>query len=374
MRIKDYLCEEIRNEKIRTMKNPFKFGSAVDGVHFTDRADELRQVLGVLSSDNHLIVISPRRYGKTSLVLKAVSLASRPSIIVNLQAITSPEELGSMMLKRLFKLFPYERIKHLVKHFRFIPTLSVNPMTDGVDVTFQPTVDTQTMLEDVLSLVDELGEKQKLIVVMDEFQDIVQIGKDMDKRLRSIMQLQRHVNYVFLGSEESMMEEIFERKRSPFYHFGLMMRLKKIPWDDFKSYVESNLRPLAGEESGELAGGVLSFTRCHPYYTQQLSFQVWNKLEQGDKGGDIVSEAVSDLTEMHDYDYERLWVRMNKTDKKVMMMLARGERPLDSSSPLAASTAFSAVKRLVKQGYVVKDSTYEIDDPFFANWIVVHTS
>lgn len=366
----DYICEKSRNEKYRNMKNPFKFGTVVDGAFFTDREKELQSIGQLLESENHLVLISPRRFGKTSLVCKALQHINRPVIMINLQSVTTVTELAALLLKRIFKLYPFEKIKHAMVHFRFIPTFSVNPMTDGVDVTFQPGSDNNIVLEDVLMLIEKLGEKNKFVVVLDEFQEIIDLEKGLDKYLRSIMQLQHNVNYIFLGSQESMMEEIFEKKKSPFYHFGILMRLPKIPYDDFSRYLTERFAFIVPEQSEQIAKDTLSFTQCHPYYTQQLAFQVWNILEQESQTVEVVNHAVDELTQLHDFDYERIWMAMNKTDRHILTILAQSATsPLDSKREMPTSTAFSALKRLSKQGYVIKNKKYEIDDPFFARWI-----
>ena len=294
--------------------------------------------------------------------------------MVNLQSVTSVTELAALLLKRIFKLYPFEKIKHAMTHFRFIPTFSVNPMTDGVDVAFQPGSDNNIVLEDVLMLIEKLGEKNKFVVVLDEFQEIIDLEKGLDKYLRSVMQLQHHVNYIFLGSQESMMEEIFEKKKSPFYHFGILMRLSKIPYDDFSHYLTERFMRIDTAKAEQMAERILSFTQCHPYYTQQLAFQVWNILEQENNAGNIVDCAVDELTQLHDFDYERIWMSMNKTDRHILTILAQNATsPLDSRKGIPTSTAFSALKRLSKQGYVIKNGKYEIDDPFFARWIFKRT-
>lgn len=366
----DYICEKSRNEKNRNMKNPFKFGTIVDGVFFTDREKELQDIGQVLKSENHLVLISPRRFGKTSLVCKALQYVDRPVIMVNLQSVTTVLELAALLLKRIFKLYPFEKIKHVMSHFRFIPTFSVNPMTDGVDITFQPGHDNNIVLEDVLMLIEKLGEKNRFVVVLDEFQEIIDLEKGLDKYLRSIMQMQHNVNYIFLGSQESMMEEIFEKKKSSFYHFGILMLLPKIPYDDFFHYLTKRFTPIAPERSEEIAKEILSFTQCHPYYTQQLAFQAWNMLEQKSEVKELVDHAADELTRLHDFDYERIWMAMNKTDRHILTILAQNiTSPLDSKRGIPTSTAFSALKRLSRQGYVIKNERYEIDDPFFARWI-----
>jgi AAA+ ATPase superfamily predicted ATPase len=231
-----YICEKYRNEKYRNMENPFKFGTLVDNEYFTDRVTEQQHVSSMLDSPNHIVLISPRRFGKSSLVKRVVRQSGRPFISLNMQQVTCVEDLAAMILKGVFKLHPWEKLKHLLANFRVIPTISTTPLGDSVEIGFQPTANLSALLEDALSLVERVSEpSNRMIVVFDEFQEIMEVEKGIDRKLRAIMQEQQNVNYIFLGSEESMMTDIFERKKSPFYHFGMLMRLKKIPYEDFYS-------------------------------------------------------------------------------------------------------------------------------------------
>ena len=184
------------------MNNPFKFGTIVDGEYFTDRVAEQEKVREILASENHLILISPRRFGKTSLVQKVTKGLSRPVFQLNLQLVTGTADFAARLLWIMLQQYPMERLKHLITHFRFIPTISTNPMTDGIEVSFQPSMDGFILLEDVFTLIDKLGMKnphKKPIVVLDEFQEIRTLDKNLDKKLRSILQTYNHANYIFLG-------------------------------------------------------------------------------------------------------------------------------------------------------------------------------
>ena len=352
------------------MKNPFKFGTLVDDEFFTDRVNELESIQRMLDSENHLVLISPRRFGKSSLVAKAVKASGRPSISLNLQNILSIEDLASKILRGLFRLYPLERIKHLMTHFRIVPTISTNPITNGIDVSFQPVMDSIILLEDAMALLEKVStEDKKLIIVFDEFQEIMNIRKGLDKQLRSIMQEQRQLNYILLGSQESMMTEIFERKKSPFYHFGKLMHLNKIPYEDFRTYVSERL-PLKKKESlNTIVDEILSFTSLHPYYTQQLSAQVWEIMTYDKHFENVVDEAISAIVQTHDLDFERLWLSFNRTDRFIMQSLSNNKNPLQNRQ-MATSTTFSAIKRLMKGGYVIRVEDYEIEDPFFKAWII----
>lgn len=352
------------------MNNPFKFGSVVDEPYFTDRINELAYIKHSMNSANHIVLISPRRFGKTSLVKKAIKEINRPSIFINLQMAVSVENLASLLLKEIFKLRPFEKVKHLMTHFRVIPTISTNPFSDAVDVSFQPSLDTTAILEDVFALLEKVSSPTKrIITVFDEFQEIMGIEKGLDKRLRAIMQEQQNINYIFLGSQESMMTQIFERKKSPFYHFGMLMHLDKIPYDDFMQYITQRLPLKDDTQAKDIAKDILNTTLCHPYFTQQLASQVWEILTYSDVKEDIVKEAVEQLTIIHDLDFERLWMNFNKTDKYIMLNLAHKKQP-SSTRSLPTSTIYSSVKRLMQMGYIIKTNEYEIEDPFFRNWLI----
>ena len=353
------------------MENPFKFGTVVDGDYFTDRTQELVYVKQVLDSRNHLVLISPRRFGKTSLVLKAAKETARPVLFLNFETVTDTRDLAAALLKRLFKLYPMERLRHLMRSFRFVPTISMSAVGDSVDVSFMPRIDENVVLEDAFALMEKVSDERRLIVVFDEFQEVNAIESKLDRTLRAILQMQHNINYVLLGSQEGMMREIFEHKHSPFYHFGTVMTIGRIPAADFADFIETRLDSFGGVDVRTIAENIIRFTSCHPYYTQKLAFHVWNLLNQGERTGNVVENAVRLSNIIHDIDYERLWQSFNKTDKKILKWMAHNaSSPLTSvETGMPASTVFSALKRMMRSGFIVKGERYGIEDPFFARWI-----
>lgn len=356
--------------------NPFKFGKIVEDDFFTDRVEELEKVKQFLDSENNLILISPRRFGKSSLVKKALVQLQRPSIVIDLMKVLSPVDLAAQILKGIFKIKPMEKLKHQLSHFRVLPTVSVNPVTDAIDVSFLPSTQAAVILEDALSLVEKISAPEnRIIVVLDEFQEVENIAKGLSRQLRAIMQSQKNINYVFMGSQESMMTEIFERKKSPFYHFGELMHLHKIPYDDFYLYITQRMPEKNGCSAedrmvfmDETAKSILMFTKCHPYYTQQLSSAVYNLVQYNNIYDNVVETAISRQVEEHDLDYERLWMNLNLTDRKILAALSHQGGGINDAN-LRVSTTYSALQRLVKKGYVIKTESFEVEDPFFCRWI-----
>ncbi|MBO4511999.1 MAG: ATP-binding protein [Victivallales bacterium] len=353
---------------MRNKENPFKFGAIVEDEYFTDRVQEVAYIRQFVESANHLVLISPRRFGKSSVVAKAVKQSGREHITLNLQSVTSVMDFAEKLLREYFKQHPVERIKHLITHFRVIPSVSTNPMTGEMSVSFQPGGDGAVMLEDVLLLLEKAyTSKKRLIVVLDEFQEIRDISPKLEKQLRSIMQTQQHINYILLGSQESMMADIFEDKKSPFYHFGELMRLEKLPRDDFHNYLSERLKGVFPGKCNEIADRILDYTGCHPYYSQQLAANVWQVGVLLPDTADAVQTAIDNIVKAHGLDYERLWMKFNRTNRWILQQLARGTSL--QTGEHRTSTVYSALKRLQKEGYVIYSDHYELEDPFFRQWI-----
>ena len=349
------------------MQNPFKFGSIVDGEYFTDRVKERAFLRQIVDSPNHAVLISPRRFGKSSLVAETLVGESREIISLNMQSVTSSIKMAEALYRKFFTKHPIEKARSYLSHLRIVPTISVNPLTNLPEVSFVPSVNPQVVLEDAFALLEKAGSKKKLIVILDEFQEILQLEKGLDKILRSIMQEQKNINYILMGSQEDMMKKIFLRKKSPFYHFGSTIYLGRIPVEDFSQFIEERL-PVGYSGKG-IASRVLEFTECHPYYTQQLSFQVWFECQQGATAEDVVEISIEDIVRSHDFDYSRLWETMNKTNRLVLIKLANTNTTPLENPEIPSSTIFSALKRMVSAGILIKNGKYVFDDPFFKLWI-----
>lgn len=357
--------------------NPFKFGTVVDGSYFTNREEEIAKISSFLKGENHLILISPRRFGKTSLIRKVVNESERKYIFIDMQVVLSPEDFASQLLKRVYRLYPVQKIKGYIKTFRLIPVVTLNPVTGETEISFRPGAGEFTPLEDVLNLIEKLSVgKKKIIVVLDEFQEIFRISSGLDRFLRSVMQNHKNLNYIFMGSSESMIREIFEKKGSPFYRFGSLMVLGKISVDKFKKFLNDRFKGVTNMNK-ELSEAILEITEAHPYYTQQLSFTVWELLVFSGYTPGIVEKAAGEIMRSHDNDYERLWNTLNRTDMIVLTGMASSSiSPLSGEflklfSPGPVSTVFSTIQRLTQKGLLIRDEAgYKIDDPFLSRWIL----
>lgn len=361
------------------MINPFKFGTVVDEPFFFNRTKEMRRIREVMDSENHLTIISPRRYGKTSIIRKVLSESGKKYIFLDMQIVLTPEDLAAQLLKRVYRISPFRKMKNMVKNFRIIPSITMNAATGEIEVSFRADEKNRTSpLEDVLNLIEKIGsEKNRLVVALDEFQEIFRIDKNLDRVMRSVMQNHKNVNYILAGSIESMMRGIFENKKSPFYHFASVMTLEKLPGKEFAAFMEERFSGLT-EKGKKLSDAIISLTDCHPYYTQQLASFTWDVLRREGDSEDLINKALDEILQNNDNNYERLWQGFTRTEMKVLTGMSDSDiEPLSKEfankyNTGAASTVFSALQKLMEKGVVVKSGKkYGIDDPFLKRWIVM---
>jgi hypothetical protein len=285
-------------------------------------------------------------------------------------AVTDMSDFASQLFRRVLAVSKWENLKNAVSKFRIAPKIELDPVTGGMDVSFFPTVaESFTPLEDVLDMIEKMSKpKNKPIVIFDEFQQIASLDKNLAGKLRAVMQHHKSVNYVFLGSLESMMKEIFQSKKSPFYHFGSLLTLGTIPFEDFRMYLDTRFKSVTKHHEA-MSGQILAFTGCHPYNTQLLAYYCYSWLEKTSYEEDgTLQKVIGEIVETHSGDYERLWNTIKNTDKRILIGLA-SENPLASINK-PTSTLYSGIARLMAQGYLLKADNYVFDDPFFRQWIM----
>jgi AAA+ ATPase superfamily predicted ATPase len=362
--------------------NPFRFGQVVTGEYFTDRHREIAQISADLRSGQHLVLISPRRYGKSSLLRKVLETLELKSFWIDMEMISDEMDLANQLVRKTLSLSRWEQIRHFLKHLRIQPSLEVNPQTNSVTVAFGAGPGASaTILADSLDFPETVARsmKQKLVIVFDEFQDIRRISSMLERKMRGAFQHHQQVTYVFVGSQESMIRDIFENRKNPFYKFGRQMVLDRIPMTDLRAFLIERFRRV-GIDAGPLVDAILALTDGHPYYTQQLCHEVVLMKQEDPTQRLDLSDAVDRITTQHHADYGRWWGGLTQTERKVILGLASGGASPTSQEFVrkyglqSVSTSGSAVSKLLRSGVLLKKngSTYSIEDPFWAAWIVKH--
>lgn len=265
---------------------PFIFGVATSGDNFTDRTSETARLLTNFQHGINTVLISPRRWGKTSLVQKVCHLAKSDKlkiVYIDIFSCRSDREFydafASAVLKQTSSKWDewIENVKLFLSRISPKVSLGADPMTDfSISFELNPKSDDIT---EILQLPEKIAHEKgcRIVVCIDEFQQIAEFpdSKTFQKRLRTVWQLQKNVSYCLFGSKKHLMNELFEKKSLPFYKFGDAIYLQKISTSDWVDYICARFKATEKSISPELAEKICHTVENHSSYVQQLSWLVW---------------------------------------------------------------------------------------------------
>ena len=262
---------------------PFIFGVATSGDNFTDREKETERLLLNFRHGVNTVLISPRRWGKTSLVQKVCRLAQSDKLkVVYLDIFSCRSDkdfydaFAAAVLKQTSsKLDEWlENAKLFLSRISPKISMSTDPMTDfSISLEINPK---SSDINEILQLPEKIAQKKgcDIVVCIDEFQQIAEFkdSKTFQKRLRSVWQLQKSVSYCLFGSKKHLMNELFEKKSYPFYKFGDAIYLSKIGTQDWIKYICRRFEVTGKQISEELAEKICQKVDNHSSYVQQLAW------------------------------------------------------------------------------------------------------
>lgn len=373
------------------MPNPFKYGGIVTGDDFADREEEIKQLVNDFTSGQHILLYSPRRYGKTSLIVRVLEVLQDKGVItslIDLYGCISISDLVDEIIEKT--VVPAQgTLKRIGKFLRTAfsnlrPELTLNP--DGsISVSYKretQVIGEEKVLSQILDAPEKLAEvkKKPVVVVFDEFQEISNInGLKIEKTMRSFFQRHKKVTYVFSGSKRHIMEEIFGKENRPFYRFAKPFPLGKIPKKHFAQFILRKFKETNVLIDPVTVDFILTFTDGHPYFTQQFCHELWNIASEAKKvkKGNL-REAIGAILRMHSDFFIRIWDSLALTQKKLLVALAQEDKVLSIYSSsfikkydlISASHVKKAMDYFEKEGLVEKtNEAYHITDVFFKEWI-----
>lgn len=284
---------------------PFIFGVATSGENFTDREKETERLLSNFRYGVNTVLISPRRWGKTSLVQKVCSLAESDElriVYLDIFACRSDRDFYDAFASAVIKQTSskWEEWVENAKQFlsRISPKISLGPdPTSDFSISLELNPKSEDVTE-ILQLPEKIAEKKgcRMVVCIDEFQQIGEFkdSKNFQKQLRSIWQLQKSVSYCLFGSKKHLMNELFEKKSLPFYKFGDAIYLDKISTSHWIEYICGRFEATGKKITRELAEKICLTVDNHSSYVQQLSWLLWIHTDK-EATEEIFQEAVEDL-------------------------------------------------------------------------------
>jgi len=372
--------------------NPFRFGQVVSGDLFCNRTSEIKQITNDMTGGQSIVLYSPRRYGKTSL-LKAVSKRLKAGKVlyghVDFFACNSEQKIVQVVSQAAGKII-LDDLKSIEKFLRkaagfFTRTrfgVRVEP-DDRRSITLWPEFSPQSSSLDTLSdtLADLNGYLQKTnkraAVVFDEFQQILRVNSSLEAGFRTIVQHQDRIAFAFLGSRMHLLQDMFTNESRPFYKAAKLIELGPISPKELARFIKSRFKKIGVSISGPLALSIADETKGHPDYAQRLCSHIFDVLASETVSEETVKAGLShmlvSLTALFAGVFEELPLR----ESQVITILAeQGPMATFSSKILqqydmGAPALHKALSNLAKKDLVHrgKDKQYFITDHFLAKWI-----
>ena len=366
---------------------PFIFGIATSGDNFTDRKKETERLLLNFQHGVNTVLISPRRWGKTSLVQKVCRLAQSDKLkIVYLDIFSCRSD------KEFYNAFATAIIKQTSSKFeewldnaklflsRITPKISIgpDPMTDfSISLEMNPKSED---IDEILQLPEKIAQKKNcsIVICIDEFQQIAEFSdsKTFQKRLRTVWQLQKNVSYCLFGSKKHLMNELFENKGYPFYKFGDAIYLQKIGTQDWVEYICNRFSVTGKQISEQLAERISQAVDNHSSYVQQLAWLVWVHTDKIATEKDFES-AYQDIIDQNTPLFEKQTESLTTYQMNFLRAVLDGvhseftKQEILNKYQLGTSANISIVKRALekKELIEIEKRKISIPDPILKEWL-----
>lgn len=371
------------------MRTPFNFGKTVRNEFFTNRENEIRRLSSNFENGINTIIISPRRWGKSSLVEKVSSQIKSRSlrvVSIDLFSMRTEEEFYSRLANAVIKATSGKAEEWMEMAKKFLRTITPRFTVElGDKQSFNMELDleaTRKHYRELLDLPEKIAREKglKLVICIDEFQNLSAYANTvaLQKRLRSAWQNHEHVTYCLYGSKQHMMMELFNKQNNPFYRFGELMYLPRISESKWVTFITRQFQRTGKKINAEAARTISRSVQCHPYYVQQLSHLVWiNTTELVTE--QIIRLCVRELVEQNAILYFREAENLNNTELKLLRAIASKEEQLSSRQTIqkyGLGTSAGVVK--AKKTLIGKELIDENEgivsflDPCFELWFREH--
>ena len=369
------------------MEQPFVFGVPADSPYFIGREKELARLQSNFKYGINTILISSRRWGKTSLVNRiAQSAKEKNRIIVRLDIFACRSEydfyntFSAAILRQTSSRL--DEWKELARGFieRLTPKVSLSP-GPGSEYSVSLGISPKTHTPDeVLSLPETIAQRKncRLVICIDEFQQVGEFPDSLEvqKRLRGAWQHQKHVSYCLYGSKMHMMTRLFLKKSYPFYRFGEVLNLEPIPLQTWIPYIQGRFAAFGKQIDQRYIEQICETVACQSSYVQQLAYSVF-LLSDKEVTDDSFARAVEDLVAQNSNVFieqtQSLTTYQMNFLRAVMDGISRGfgEAEIREKYHLGSPSNINRLKNSMVEKELVEltENGFVLSDPVLKHWL-----
>lgn len=370
------------------MESPFVFGRIAKGKSFINRKNELKQLTGNFSSGINTMIISPRRWGKSSLVLKAANQVSRNNKkikICYLDLYRIQDE------QHFFEFFAHEIIKASSSKWQeWVSTAKdllkgiVTSVSIGTDPAhdFSLKISWEDLKKDekaILDLPEKIARQKKIkfVICIDEFQKIAEFNNSyfLQERLRSHWQDQSNTCYCLFGSKRHLIADLFTSRSQPFYRFGDLIFLQRIKPKHWYAFIEKQFTASGKSISRDIITRILEVTANHPYHIQQFTHYLW-RLTKDETDHKIFDIALEELLLNNDILFKREIENLTPLQLRYLAAIVNKEPHLNSMKTigkykLGSPGNLSTIKTALEMKEIIDfyESKPTFINPLFEYWL-----
>jgi uncharacterized protein len=366
--------------------NPFLFGKTVSDNCFTNREKETIKLKSNIDAGINTIIVSPRRYGKTSLVrnlIKTNSNSKTKFVFLDMFNIRTEYDFYNKFSSKIIEATysGFEEKINAIKEFlsQFRPSIT---MDTGIDNEFDFSLSISGKpieIEEILNLPDKIGKKKKIriVVCIDEFQNLENFDDPLgfQKVCRSYWQNHKNACYILFGSKQNMLTDIFQKRQAPFYRFGEFISLERIEKQYLAPFIVTKFTESGKSISNKMAEKIVDLVENHPYYAQQLSFIIWNKTIH-EVDDEIFETAKESLLDQNTMFYQNDAESLSNSQISFLHATIEKEERINSVKALQkyrlnSSSNISRVKKALVKKEIIEVSGNKIlfYDPIFELWL-----
>ena len=371
------------------MDNPFIFGKIIFGNDFLDREKEQERLKGNILSGINSMMVSPRRWGKSSLLRQvAERIQHEDSTIkfcfIDMFNIRKEEDFYAQLVTSVLKSGSdrWEKwmddakqfLKGLIPRFNLgsDPTNDFSVSLDWKEVKKNP--------DEILNLAEIISVKKKikLVICIDEFQNLGFFDEPLEfqKTLRAHWQLHKNAVYVLLGSRRHMLIDLFNNPSMPFYRFGDLVMLEKIPAEFWPLFISERFARSGKKFPASLAAQIPETVENHPYYVQYLSHEIWNITDK-EVTQEVIDAAITNLIEQNNYLFQMQTDNLTNTQVAFLKALSDGVTSFTSMDTLKKFDLGSVSNiRRIREALIQKEiidifrGKPEFLDPLYKLWFL----